>query len=232
MRDVLQSCGLPGRLSSLPSVNEVMKSFQFAVNDRCFVLQGTLPASIFQGDFKTSLRSLLPDDVCDGIEGILVKADMVPGKDLHFSFSVPCVDAGIAYQVRGLCATFFKAMHGSPQARPESSRGRSFEVFSIHGERSKLCVAGHAADEHLPGLPQGGDVQVARPANPANPAHPAPGSAVRTEPNISEGVPARTNGSGKPRRGWSPAARKGQGAGRPSFRRTPSSTRPNGCFAT
>jgi beta-lactamase regulating signal transducer with metallopeptidase domain len=93
-----------------PSMNEVMKSFQFAVNDRCFNMQGTLPASIFQGGLTTSWRGLLPDDVCDGIEGILVKADIVPGKDIHFRFSVPCVDTGIAYQVRGLCATFYKAM--------------------------------------------------------------------------------------------------------------------------
>ena len=91
-------------------MNEVKKSFQFAVEDRCFVWRGTLPASIFQGDFKTSVRGFLPDDVCDGIEGIQIKADMVPGKDLHFSLSIPCVDAGIAYQVRGLSATFFKAM--------------------------------------------------------------------------------------------------------------------------
>ena len=97
--------------AQFPQCAGVVKSFQFAVHDRCFVMQGRLPASIFQDGFglKTTIRGFLPDDLCDGVEGFAVKADMVPGKDVHFRFSVPCVDAGIAYEVRGLCATFFKA---------------------------------------------------------------------------------------------------------------------------
>ena len=54
-------------------------------------------------------RAFLPDDLCNGIKVILLEADMVAGKDVRFRLSVPCVDAGIAYQVRGLCATFCKA---------------------------------------------------------------------------------------------------------------------------
>jgi hypothetical protein len=114
-----------------PSMNEVMKSFQFAVNDRCFVLQGRLPASIFQGDLTTPWRGMLPDDVCDGIEGLQVKADVVPGKDVHFSFSVPCADAGIAYQVRGLCATFFKTMETGLRRNTDSSVAEHLKSFQF-----------------------------------------------------------------------------------------------------
>jgi beta-lactamase regulating signal transducer with metallopeptidase domain len=116
--------------SQVPSMNEFMKSFQFAVNDRCFSMKGRLPASIFQGDLMKTWRGLLPDDVCDGIEGILVKADMVPGKDVHFRFSVPCVDAGIAYQLRGLCATFWKAGI-APQAGPYPQLAEAFKSIQF-----------------------------------------------------------------------------------------------------
>jgi beta-lactamase regulating signal transducer with metallopeptidase domain len=112
-------CGLCGMFSKviysqvtaqLPSANDVVKSFQFAVNDRCFVWQGKVPASSFQGnnEVKTTYRSLLPDDVWNGVKGILIKADMEVGKDMQFRVSIPCVDAGVAYQVRGICATFSK----------------------------------------------------------------------------------------------------------------------------
>jgi len=107
----------------LPSVTQVMKSFQFAVHDRCFVLQGTVPPSVFQGDPKktpaVSLRSFLPDDVCNGVEAIRFKGDMVPGNDLHLRFSVRCVDPGVAYQVRGLCATFYKLTTQQLQTMPQ-----------------------------------------------------------------------------------------------------------------
>ena len=75
-----------------PQWSDAGKSFQFAVDDRCFVLQGTLPASILQDDLKSAtptagydtVRSFLPDELCDGIKAVQVEADMVPGKDLRF----------------------------------------------------------------------------------------------------------------------------------------------------
>ncbi len=131
MRDVRQSLGAQYPLTEYPQWADAVKSFQFAVNDRCFVLQGRLPASIFQGGLTTAWRSMLPDDVCDGIKGIQVQADMVPGKDVHFSFSVPCVDAGIAYQVRGLCATFCKAMETGLRQNTDPSVAESLKSFQF-----------------------------------------------------------------------------------------------------
>ena len=101
-----------------PQWSDAGKSFQFAVDDRCFVLQGTFPARILQDDLKSAtptagydtVRSFLPDELCDGIKAVQVEADMVPGKDLRFSLSVPCVDANIAHEVRGLCETFCKVV--------------------------------------------------------------------------------------------------------------------------
>jgi beta-lactamase regulating signal transducer with metallopeptidase domain len=104
-----------------PSMTEVMKTLQFTVNDRCFSMKGRLPASIFQEGAETavSFRSFLPDDVCNGIESVRVEADMVPGKDVRLRFSVPCVDAGIANQVRGLCGTFCKMIETGFRQNPE-----------------------------------------------------------------------------------------------------------------
>jgi hypothetical protein len=93
-----------------PSMKKAGKSLRSAVQDRCFVLRGTLPASTFGGDFKTAIRGFLPDDVCEGIKNISIKAQMDPGKDGHLQVSIPCADDGIAYEVRGYCAMLTKAM--------------------------------------------------------------------------------------------------------------------------
>jgi hypothetical protein len=47
--------------------------------------------------------------LCEGAEAILIDADFVEGKDLRIHLSIPCDDAGTAYQIRGLCATFCKS---------------------------------------------------------------------------------------------------------------------------
>jgi hypothetical protein len=66
--------------------------------------------------------------VCNGIESIQVKADLDVGKDIHIHLSVPCVDAGIAYQVRGLCAIFIKAFGAQKTENPaEANAVKSFQ---------------------------------------------------------------------------------------------------------
>ncbi len=118
-----------------PSMTQVMKSLQFAVNDRCFRVEGSLPATTFQDDRKTtvadSLRGFLPDDVCNGVKAIRFEGDMVPGKDVGLHFSVRCADPGIAYQVRGLCATFFKLVTQNPQLGEAEKALRSFQ-FTVN----------------------------------------------------------------------------------------------------
>jgi beta-lactamase regulating signal transducer with metallopeptidase domain len=105
-----KTIGAQYSLALCPRFADAAKSFQSAVNDRCFVMQGTLPANIFEGSLTTAWCGLLPDDVCAGIKGFQFKIDMVPGKDVDFRCCVRCVDDGVAYQVRGLCAMLFKAM--------------------------------------------------------------------------------------------------------------------------
>ena len=119
----------------LPSMKEAGKSLRFAVQDRRFVMQGTLPASIFD-DMKTLIHGLLPDDVRDGIESIRFKADMDAGKDAHFCLSIPCADAGIAYQIRGLIAVITKATTNAALSEagvhPDMARAvRSFQL-AVH----------------------------------------------------------------------------------------------------
>jgi hypothetical protein len=129
----------PGALN--PQWAKATKSLQFAVNDRCFVLQGTLPVIIFQDNLKSAnppagytgctVRSVLPDDICDGVKSVQVEADMATGKDLHLRFSVPCVDAGVANEVRGLCAAFVKLMTVTPQFAGAAKSLKSFQ-FAVN----------------------------------------------------------------------------------------------------
>ncbi len=127
--------------ASNPHWAKATRSLQFAVNDRSFVLQGTLPVSIFQDNLKSppagfagcTLRSVLPDDICDGVKSVQVEADMVAGKDLHLRFSVPCVDAGVANEVRGLCAAFVKLAAVNPQLAEATKSLKSFQ-FAVHDQ--------------------------------------------------------------------------------------------------
>jgi beta-lactamase regulating signal transducer with metallopeptidase domain len=117
----------------LPPLNEAQKYMQLTVAERCFVLQGQLPTSTLWGDYTKMCRGYLPEDVCDGIKGLQVKAGMIPGKDLEFHFSVPCADDGCAYQIRGLFVTLFKASL-APQAAsfpPLAAAIKSFQ-FVVH----------------------------------------------------------------------------------------------------
>jgi beta-lactamase regulating signal transducer with metallopeptidase domain len=166
--------------TQFPRWADAAKSFQFAVNDRCFVLQGTLPASTFQDalGLKTAMRNLLPDDVCDGIQGVRVKADMVADKDVCYRFSVPCVDAGIAYQVRGLCAFFCKACDArAGEKSPGAGTVKPFQ-FTVSGR----CFV----------------FEGRLPASIVQDGFKTATSYTSQRPQVSLAVPDRTNGSGKP----------------------------------
>jgi beta-lactamase regulating signal transducer with metallopeptidase domain len=65
-----------------------------------------------------STWAFLPADVREGIEATLVNADLAAGKTIRFRLSIPCVDAGIAYQVRGACATYCTVMSAQAVQNP------------------------------------------------------------------------------------------------------------------
>ena len=111
-----------------PQWADAAKSFQFAVTRSLLCVAGQDAGELLPGRFQTSssspsppsagftLRSFLPDELCDGIKSIQVDADMAPGKDLHVRLSVPCADAGIAHEVRGLCESAL--VNPGPRVRP------------------------------------------------------------------------------------------------------------------
>ena len=129
--------------------------------------RGHLPASTFQGDFMKTYRGYLPDERVRRIQERSGQSRDGSGQGpstLAFPSSVST--PAVAYQVRGLFVTFFKAFTSPTATYPPSAAALKSFQFAVNDRA--LC-AGQAADEHLPGLLQGGD---ARPGS-ATPAIPA-----------------------------------------------------------
>jgi beta-lactamase regulating signal transducer with metallopeptidase domain len=125
-----------GMASQVPGDSQVVKTvetFRYTVKDHSFVCQGAVPASIFPGDAKMTLRSILPDEMCDGVEAVSFKADTIPGKDFHLRISFRCVDVGMAYQVRGLCATMCKIATSRSLENPFATAISKSSQFTVNG---------------------------------------------------------------------------------------------------
>ena len=90
-----------------------------------------------KGDtYGDAVRAVIPDELYDGTEAVLLNADLIEGENVRLDVSLVCANAGIAQQARTLGSFFLKATSAQAGQNPWKSLKLAVDdrCVTFHGD--------------------------------------------------------------------------------------------------